>query len=205
MAVKVKIAQSAFSRLLTSGGVGMLLLKVALGLCAVALLVGFSVFGYFNFKYRGLVDERLKQPIFADTAKIYAAPREVRPGQKLSVRLLAGDLRQAGYTTDGTAQASPLGTFSEGVQSITVQPGPQSYHAPDSATIHVSGGQVESIVDAKGQPLSSYSSSLDSAMTPTGPNGACSPTVKSLPTWCRPCWRSKTVASLSTAASITEA
>jgi penicillin-binding protein 1B len=156
MAVKVKIAQPAFSRLLTGGGVGMLLLKVALGFCALVVFIGFCVFGYFNFKYRGLVDERLKQPIFADTAKIYAAPREVRPGQKLSVRLLAGELRQAGYTPDGAAQASPLGTFSEGAQSITVQPGPQSYHAPDSATIRVSGGQVESIVDAKGQPLSSY-------------------------------------------------
>ena len=32
------------------------------------------------------MDERLKQPIFANTAKIYAAPREVRPGQKLTVR-----------------------------------------------------------------------------------------------------------------------
>jgi penicillin-binding protein 1B len=156
MAVKVKIAQPAFSRLLAGGGVGMLLLKVALGFCALVVFIGFCVFGYFNFKYRGLVDERLKQPIFADTAKIYAAPREVRPGQKLSVRLLAGELRQAGYTPEGAAQASPLGTFSEGVQSITVQPGPQSYHAPDSATIRVSGGQVASIVDAKGQPLSSY-------------------------------------------------
>jgi penicillin-binding protein 1B len=139
-----------------SHGVGALLLKIALGACALVVFIGVCVFGYFNFKYRGLVDERLKQPIFADTAKIYAAPREVRPGQKLSVRLLAGELRQAGYTPDGAAQASPLGTFSEGVQSITVQPGPQSYHAPDSATIRVSGGQVASIVDAKGQPLSSY-------------------------------------------------
>jgi hypothetical protein len=41
----------------------------------------FSVFGYFYFKYQGIVDERLKQPIFANTAKIFAAPREVRPGK----------------------------------------------------------------------------------------------------------------------------
>ena len=79
-----------------------------------ALIAGFSVFGYYYFEYRGIVDERLKQPIFADTAKIYAAPREVRPGQKLSVQLIANELRQAGYTTDGAAQASPLGTYSEG-------------------------------------------------------------------------------------------
>ena len=96
----------------------------------------FAVFGFYYVKYQGIVDERLKQPLFANTAKIYAAPREVRPGQKLSVQLIANELREAGYTTDGAAQASPLGTYSEGAQSITVHPGPQSYHAEDPATIH---------------------------------------------------------------------
>jgi penicillin-binding protein 1B len=157
MAVKVKIANPVFARsVLGSSSLGMLLLKIGLGVCALVLLVGCSIFGYFYFKYRDAVDERLSHPIFVNTAKIYAAPREVRPGQKLSIRLIAGELREAGYTTEGASQASPMGTYSEGVQSITVQPGPQSYHAPDSATIRVRGGQVDSIVDAKGQPLSSY-------------------------------------------------
>ena len=156
MAVKLKIASPAFTRKASGRGAAMLLLKIALGVCAIVLVVGFSVYGYFYFKYKDIVDERLKQPIFADTAKIYAAPREVRPGQKLSVHLIANELREAGYTTEGASQASPMGTYTEGVQEITVQPGAQSYHAPDSATIHVSGGQVDSIVDSKGQQLSSY-------------------------------------------------
>ena len=58
----------------------------------------------YYFKYQGIVDERLKQPLFANTAKIYAAPREVRPGQKLSVHLIAEELREAGYTADGAPQ-----------------------------------------------------------------------------------------------------
>jgi penicillin-binding protein 1B len=156
MAVKLKIASSAFARKASGHGAGMLLLMIALGLCAICLVVGFSVYGYFYFKYKDIVDQRLKQPMFADTAKIYAAPPELRPGQKLSVHLIASELREAGYTSDGASSASPMGTYSEGVQSITVQPGAQSYHAPDSATIRVSKGQVESIVDSKGQQLSSY-------------------------------------------------
>jgi len=120
------------------------------------MLTGVSIFVYLYIKYEGIVDERLKQPIFANTAKIYAAPPEIRPGQKLSVRLIANELREAGYTGDGATQPSPLGTYSEGVQRITVQPGPQSYHAPDSATIHVAGGVVDAIADAHGQQLSSY-------------------------------------------------
>lgn len=132
---------------------------VALGLAAavaLCMLVGFSIFGYFYVKYHSIVDARLSQPIFVDTAKIYAAAREVRPGQKLSVKLIANELRAAGYTTDDASSASPLGTYSQGTGQIVVHPGPQSYHAPDSATIRVSAGVVDTITDEHGQELASY-------------------------------------------------
>jgi len=133
-----------------------LLLRGVLVAAAALALIFIVVGGFFYFKYKHIVDERLKQPIFASTAKIYAAPREVRPGQKLTVGLIANELREAGYTPDGAGQTSQLGTFSEGVQTITVRPGPQSFHAQDSATIHIGSGLVQSINDDKGQTLSSY-------------------------------------------------
>ena len=132
------------------------LLLVALGLLIVVSIVGFSVFGYYYFKYQKIVDARLNQPIFANTAKIFAAPREVRPGQKLTVRLIANELHEAGYSTEGASQPSQLGTYSESAGSIAVNPGPQSYHAQDGATIHVSSGVVQSITDDHGQGLASY-------------------------------------------------
>ena len=119
-------------------------------------LVGLAIFGSYYSKYASIVDERLKQPLFANTAKIYAAPREVRPGQKLSARLIANELRAAGYTADGSTHSSQMGTFTENEDSITVRPGAQSYHAPDAATIHTRGGVVDSISDDRGQSLSSY-------------------------------------------------
>ncbi|MGA2048566.1 MAG: PBP1A family penicillin-binding protein [Terracidiphilus sp.] len=133
-----------------------LLFRVALLGFAAVVLIGFCVFGFYYIKYQHIVDERLKQPIFATTAKIFAAPREVRPGQKLSVGLLANELREAGYSTDGGSHASPLGTYSEDAQSITVHPGPESYHAQDGATIRIASSVVQSITDDHGQPLSSY-------------------------------------------------
>jgi penicillin-binding protein 1B len=151
MALKVRFAKPAAGQHLKS--------RILWGLLAAAgcvALVGICVFTFFYIKYTGIVNERLKQPIFASTAQIFAAPREVRPGQKFTVQLIANELREAGYTGDGAAQASPLGTFSLGVQQITVRPGAQSYHAPDSATIHVSGGVVDTINDERGQALSSY-------------------------------------------------
>lgn len=153
MVVKIKFARPTGKSKHRIATLALLVVCSAVALCAIA---GFSIFGYYYFAYRSIVDQRLSQPIFADTAKIYAAPREVRPGQKLSIQLIANELREAGYTTDGASQPSPLGTYSEGVQQITVRPGAESYHAPDPAVIRVSGGVVDSIVDAKGQPLSSY-------------------------------------------------
>jgi penicillin-binding protein 1B len=130
--------------------------RIAVLTFGVVVLSGLAVFGFYYFKYQGIVDDRLKQPIFANTAKIYAAPREVRPGQKLTVRLISNELRNAGYTTDGAAQASQLGTYSETAESITVHPGAESYHAQDGATIHINAGVVDSISDDHGQALSSY-------------------------------------------------
>ncbi len=151
MAIRVRIPRSPSGHRLRTR-----ILLSLLAILVVAAATGVSVFAYFYVKYQHIVDARLEQPIFANTAKIYAAPREVRPGQKLTVRWIANELQQAGYTGDGAPQPSQLGAYSEGVQRITVRPGPQSYHAPDSATIHVSGGVVDSITDAHGQPLSSY-------------------------------------------------
>jgi penicillin-binding protein 1B len=151
MALKIRIPRPAGRRDWAS-----LLLRGGLLAFAAIAFVFLLVFGYYYVKYQHVVDDRLKQPIFASTAKIFAAPREVRPGQKLTARLIANELRAAGYSADGASQTSPLGTYVEGAQSITVRPGPQSYHAQDGAVIHVSAGVVQSISDDHGQPLASY-------------------------------------------------
>jgi penicillin-binding protein 1B len=115
-----------------------------------------AVGGYYYFRYQSIVDERLKQPLFATTAKIYAAPREVRPGQKLSLSAIVNELRSAGYTADNAPQPSPLGTFAQAGEDLTVRPGPQSFHSQDAATIRFNQGVVESLVDDHGQALASY-------------------------------------------------
>ncbi len=151
MALKIKLAKPTGKRPWT-----MLLLRVALVGTAVVAIATAGVFFFYYNKYEAIVDTRLKQPLFAETAQIYAAAREVRPGQKLGIQVIANELRAAGYTTPDAAKTSPLGTYSENGQTITVRPGPQSYHAEDSATIRVSGDQVQSISDDRGQELASY-------------------------------------------------
>ena len=151
MALKIKFRTPTHTTGWTS-----LALRIGLILVGAVAVTVLTVGGYYYFKYQHIVDERLKQPLFQNTAKIYAEPREVRAGQKLPVRLIAEELRQAGYTVTGTQKDSPMGTYREGEDTITVYPGPQSYHAQDSATIHVSDGVVDSIADEHNQPLASY-------------------------------------------------
>jgi penicillin-binding protein 1B len=151
MALKIKLAMPTGSHPWV-----MLALRVALvgvGVAAVSL-VGICTFYY--VKYEGIVNTRLKQPLFAQTAQIYAAPREVRPGQKLGIKLIANELRAAGYTDDTAAKKSPLGTYTDTDDSITVRPGPESFHSEDGATIRIGAGKVQSVTDDHGQELASY-------------------------------------------------
>ncbi|MGA1981041.1 MAG: transglycosylase domain-containing protein [Acidobacteriaceae bacterium] len=143
------------------------LLRGVLLIALACLVIGASVFGYMYFKYQKIVDDRLASgPIFANVEQIYAAPREVRVGQRLTVSFIAQDLRRAGYNTN-----PQLGTFTVNGNSITIKPGTQSYHSTDGATITVgassnadpasdSGSGPESIVTSitadNGAPLAAY-------------------------------------------------
>src|SRR5664280_746055 len=123
------------------------------------LLIAACVLGVYYFKYQSIVDERLASgPIFANGAQIYAAPREVRTGQHLTVSFIAQDLRTAGYNSN-----PQLGSFTLNGNSIRIKPGPESYHSTDGATISTgqntdagSGLVVQSITAENGAPLTAY-------------------------------------------------
>ena len=152
MALKVKLAPLSSSGKLLNRSV----LKIAAVGAGIVVLFFVAVFSFYYAKYKHIVDERLEKPLFANTAKIYAAPREVRPGQKLTAAFIAQELRSAGYTEDGVTPVSAMGTYSLNAGSITVHPGPQSYHAPDSATISFASGTVSQVTDTNGEQLAAY-------------------------------------------------
>lgn len=131
-------------------------LTIAIMFVASAVIAFCAVFGYFYFKYQHIVDARLARPLFANTAKIYAAPFEVRPGQTIGPDFVVHQLDQAGYTQDGATPVSQMGTYSVTSNSVTVHPGALSFHAPDSATISFAKGQVSQIVGQNGQQLAAY-------------------------------------------------
>src|SRR5271156_5693431 len=152
MPVKLKYGKGTS---ITARSLGLLhsrLFRIALIALAVLVVVGVSTFTYFYYHYQKVVDDRLAAgPIFASVSQIYAAPREVRAGQKLSAAAIAADLRQAGYNTN-----SKLGTYQLNADNIFIKPGPESYHNTDGATINTTGNVVQSITAENGDTLSAY-------------------------------------------------
>ena len=149
MAVKLKYRNtSASSRSILAHP---LLRGFAVLILILAVVSAFVVAFYYT-KYKQVVDERLSAgPLFAPVAQIYAAPREVRAGQHLSADEIALALSRAGYNIN-----RELGTYQLAGNTITVKPGPQSYHSTDGATINTAGGSVKSIIADNGAPLRAY-------------------------------------------------
>jgi penicillin-binding protein 1B len=150
MAVKVKIPNVAVRITAKKALIGVGLF------CGVALVLGVMVFTFYWTKYGHIVDDRLKHPLFAETAKIYAAPEEIRPGQKLTSHEITQELQQAGYSVDGEGAASPMGTYAVNARAVTIHPGPQSYHSQDGATISFVDAAVSEITGDNGQALAAY-------------------------------------------------
>lgn len=129
---------------------GFLRFVIATVLFVVLVCVG--IFAFYYYRYQQVVDDRLAQgPLFASVAQIYAAPREIRVGQRLTTTSIATDLRSAGYNVN-----SQLGTFVMRQSAIFIKPGPQSFHNTDGATITTNNGEIIAITAENGAPLTAY-------------------------------------------------
>ena len=86
------------------------------------LAVSFTVvFSYFYIKYDRIIEKRFRTPVFANSAKIYALPRTVSDGEKITAKEIAAELRQAGYSEQ--EGASKLGSFELVKGGIEITPG----------------------------------------------------------------------------------
>ena len=126
--------------------------KAMLILVLACLVLFCIVFGFYYFKYQHIVDDRLNNgPLFASTAQVYAAPMEIRPGQKMTVDYIAANLHRSGYNLN-----PQLGTYRISGDSISISPGPQSYHSSDGATVTTDGTAITRISADNGAELRSY-------------------------------------------------
>ena len=91
----------------------------------LAFLFAAGVLTHYYAQYSRLIDQKLRAGPFANTSKIFAAPRLIAVGDPITSEEIAAELRRCGYTESrgnaiGSFQIRPNG-------DIEIFPGPDSY------------------------------------------------------------------------------
>ena len=138
-------------------------LRLALRACATVLIVSVvavsAAFGYLYAHYSTVVDERLASGYLTSRAGLYAAPRVLRRGQRLTRERLVEVLRRAGYVESDAGRVWS-GSFKADDRSVEIVPGKASPVAAAQGFGEVRvefgrKGQIESI-EADGAALEYY-------------------------------------------------
>src|SRR6267142_4629461 len=93
---------------------------IAIFLLALTLLSALFIHSYRS--YAKIVDARLAHGYLTSRAGIYAAPRTLRTGQKISPAGLAAGLRRAGYVESDDASEVWNGSFSVADAAVEIRP-----------------------------------------------------------------------------------
>jgi len=96
-----------------------------------------SVFVCYYVKFARLTEERLRTGVFAGTLNIFAGPRIVSVGDRLSLADTLTYLRENGYSE---SRSNPVGWFGVRPGAVAIFPGHASYSDQEPAAIQFSGG-----------------------------------------------------------------
>ncbi|MGA2132941.1 MAG: PBP1A family penicillin-binding protein [Bryobacteraceae bacterium] len=118
-----------------------------LAIClTLAFLVCAGVLTHFYTQYSRLIDQKLRAGPFANTSKIFAAPRLVAVGDTLTAAEMADELGRAGYTE---SHSNATGYFQRrGDNAVEIYPGPDSYDE-EAGVIKFAGGRISQIVSLR--------------------------------------------------------
>lgn len=88
--------------------------------------IGIGILVYYWTVFSGRIDNLLAGEVFTRSAGIYAAPKQLLPGQPLSQQDLITYLRRAGYVEKGQQADSARGRYSTDGLSLNLEPSPNS-------------------------------------------------------------------------------
>lgn len=137
--MKVRIPRGSGIARIVLGPVG----RLVVILFAVFVILGLGTFTFFYAKYSRLTDEKLGAGVFANTAKLFAAPDSVSVGDTNSPAQIAADLRRSGYSE---SRANPIGYYQVHSDWIEVFPQQESYFDQEPGVIRFHGGKISQIV-----------------------------------------------------------
>ncbi len=110
---------------------------------SLAVIAALGSFTYFYAKYARIIDDRLRTGVFANSAKIFAAPESVSVGDAMSPNDIATDLRRSGYTE---SSGNPVGYYQIHSNSIEIFPQSDSYFDQEPGLIRFADGRISQII-----------------------------------------------------------
>jgi penicillin-binding protein 1B len=115
------------------------------GLVSLILFAAFSAaFFYFYTNALATVDQRIKLGFWQTRSGIYAAPRVLRKGQKISVQELVANLRHAGYV-EGESRNIWSGNFSVDGDTITIQTNETAREQTETISLKIANNEIQTI------------------------------------------------------------
>lgn len=132
-----------------------LFLRSLLGLLAIAAVFsGDSLLRSYKY-YSRVIDARLATGYRTSRAGLYAAPRQIRPGQKISKQTFIQALRRAGYvSSEGSNIWS--GSFAQTRSGISIRRARANKSAPAAVQVNFDQGNVISELKGDGVLLESF-------------------------------------------------
>ena len=106
-------------------------------------IAGLGAFTYFYAHYARIIDGRLRAGVFANSAKIFAAPESVSVGDAMTPNDIAVQLRRSGYTE---SHGNPVGYYQLHSDSIEIFPQTDSYFDQEPGLIRFAKGKISQIV-----------------------------------------------------------
>ena len=112
--------------------------------CAIIFLAVCGAGIHYWTKYSRLIDAKLSAGPFANTAKIFAAPRLVAVGDAVTADDIIAELRRSGYSE---ARGNPMGWYHMRPDGgVEIFPGPMSYFDQEAGVIKFANGRISQIV-----------------------------------------------------------
>jgi penicillin-binding protein 1B len=136
--MKLRVHGSGFTRLIL-GPTG----RILIILFSLFVIADLGAFTYFYARYARIIDEKLRAGVFANSAKIFAAPESVSVGDTVSPNDIATDLRRSGYTE---SHSNPVGYYQIHPNSIEIFPQSDSYFDQEPGLIRFVKGKISQIV-----------------------------------------------------------
>src|SRR5262245_17597217 len=95
--------------------------KIALALCLFLIIGATAVFFHYYSYYSRIIDRKLSGEIFKQTARVFAAPYRIYPGQKLNPDNVIARLQRAGFGPVGSASTDE-GVYEGSQNRVTIRP-----------------------------------------------------------------------------------